>query len=136
MPGLRSRGLHMRTGSFAGVFLMILMTATVAAAAGQIMATALGAPGPGRFAATDAVVRADPTVKFGHGDSADTQDVVRSALLPVSALDHVGRIDGVRSVVGDISFPVTVIGRNGTPLPTRGGVPAHAHGWPSAGLMC
>lgn len=124
----------MRAGSFVGVFLMILMTATVAAAAGQIMATALGAPGPGRFAATDAVVRADPTVKFGHGDSADKQDVVRSALLPVSALDRVGRIDGVRSVVGDISFPVTVIGRDGTPLPTRGGVSAHAHGWPSAGL--
>jgi putative ABC transport system permease protein len=134
MPGLRSRGLRMRAGSFAGVFLMILMTATVAAAAGQIMATALGAPGPGRFAATDAVVRADPTVRFGHGDSADKQDVVRSALLPVSTLDRVGRVDGVRSVVGDVSFPVTVIGRDGTPLPTRGGVPAHAHGWPSAGV--
>jgi len=134
MPGLRSPGLRMRAGSFAGVFLMILMTAIVAAAAGQIMATALGAPGPGRFAATDAVVRADPTVKLGRGDNVDKVDVVRSALLPASAVGRVGRIAGVRSAVGDVSFPVTVMGRDGTPVPTRGGVPAHAHGWPSAGL--
>lgn len=134
MPGLRSRGLRMRGGSFAGVFLMILMTAIIAAAAGQIMATALGAPGPGRFAATDLVVRADPTVKLGHGDNLDKVDVVRSALLPATAVGSVRHITGVRSAVGDVSFPVTVIGGDGTPLPTRGGLPAHAHGWPSAGL--
>ena len=134
MPRLRSRGLRMRAGSFAGVFVMILMTAIIAAAAGQVMSTALGAPGPGRFAASDVVVRADPTVRLGHGDNVDKVDVVRSALLPVSAVDRVGRIAGVRSAVGDVSFPVTVIGRDGTPLSTLGGVPAHAHGWPSAGL--
>jgi putative ABC transport system permease protein len=124
----------MRAGSFAGVFLMILMTAIIAAAAGQIMATALGAPGPGRFATTDVVVRADPTIKLGHGDNVDKVDVVRSALLPANALGLVRRITGVRSAVGDVSFPVTVLDGDGTPLLTRGGVPAHAHGWPSARL--
>jgi putative ABC transport system permease protein len=40
----------------------------------------------------------------------------------------------VRSAVGDVAFPLTVIGRAGVPLPTRGDVPAHGHGWPSAAL--
>ncbi|MBV9001971.1 MAG: FtsX-like permease family protein [Solirubrobacterales bacterium] len=134
MPGLRSRTLQMRAGSFAGVFLMILMTAVIAAAAGQIMATGLGAPGSGRFAAADAVVRADPTVKLGHGDNLDKIDVPRSALLPAGDVGRVARIAGVRSAVGDVSFPITVIGRDGVPLPTSGGAPAQAHGWPSAAL--
>ena len=71
MLGLGSGVLRVRAGSFAGLFVMISMTVMIAAAAGQIMATALGAPGPGRFATADAVVRADPTVKLGHGDNAD-----------------------------------------------------------------
>ncbi|MBV9417730.1 MAG: ABC transporter permease, partial [Solirubrobacterales bacterium] len=134
MPGLRSRTLQLRAGSFAGVFLMILMTAVIAAAGGQIMATGLGAPGPGRFATADAVVRADPTVKLGHGDNVDKIDVARSALLPAGDVGRVARVAGVRSAVGDLSFPITVIGRDGAPLPTSGGAPAHAHGWPSAAL--
>src|SRR5262249_26030395 len=131
---LRFPTLHMRAGSFAGVFLMILMTAIIAAAAGQIMATGLGAPGPGRFAAADAVVRADPTVRLGHGDNVDKIDVPRSALLPAGVVGRVERIAGVRSAVGDVSFPITVIGSDDAPLPTSGGAPAHAHGWPSAAL--
>jgi putative ABC transport system permease protein len=134
MTPQRFRTLRMRPGSFAGVFLMILMTAVIAAAAGQIMATGLGAPGPGRFAAADAVVRADPTVKLGHGDNVDKIDVPRSALLPAGEVGRVARVAGVRSAVGDVSFPITVIGRDGAPLPTSGGAPAHAHGWPSAAL--
>jgi putative ABC transport system permease protein len=124
----------MRAGSSAGVFLMILMTAVIAAAAGQIMATALDAPGPGRFAAADAVVRADPIVRLGYGNNVEKVDVPRSALLPPDAVGRVGRIAGVRVAVGDVSFPIAVIGRGGAPLPTSGGAPAHAHGWPSAAL--
>ena len=60
-----SRMLQPRGGSFAGIFVMIAMTATIVAAVGQFMATGLGAPGAGRFAAADAVVRAPATVKVG-----------------------------------------------------------------------
>ena len=72
----RSRILPLRAGSFLGVFVVIAVTATLAAAAGQIMATGLGAPGPGRFAAVDAIARADPTVTFAsapHGRDAERQ---------------------------------------------------------------
>ena len=118
----------------AGVFVMIAITATIAAAAGQIMATGLGAPGPGRFAAADAVVRANPTVKLGHGNDADTVDVQRTALLAPAALARVRAVPGVKAAIGDVAFPLTVIGPDASPLHARGGGPAHGHGWPSAAL--
>jgi putative ABC transport system permease protein len=124
----------MRVGSFVGTFAMIAMIATIVAVAAQIMATALGAPGPGRFAAADAVVRANPTVELGQGDNVDKVDVRRTALLSAAAVARVATIPGVRSVVGDVAFPLTVIGRGGVPLPARGDAPAHGHGWPSAAL--
>ena len=134
MPLLRSRMLAPRAGSFAGIFVMIAMTATIAAAVGQFMATGLGAPGAGRFAAADAVVRAPSVVHVGHGNSADTVSVQRPVRLPAAALARVAAVPGVRSAVGDVSFPLTVIGRDGRPLPTRGAAPAHGYGWPSAAL--
>lgn len=134
MSLFRSRMLQPRPGACAGIFVVIAMTATIVAAVGQSMATGLGAPGPGRFAAADAVVRAPATVNVGHGDSADTADVQRPARLPAAALARVAAVPGVLSAVGDVSFPLAVIGRDGVPLPTRGGAPAHGHGWPSAAL--
>jgi putative ABC transport system permease protein len=134
MLGLASRTLRMRAGSFVGAFVMIAVTVTIAAAAAQIMATALGAAGAGRFAAADAVVRANPTVRLGSGDNIDKVDVRRAALLPAAALTRAGAVPGVRSAVGDVALPLTVIGRDGAPLPTRGDAPAHGHGWPSAAL--
>ena len=124
----------MRAGSTAGVFVMIAITATIAAAAGQIMSTALGAPGPGRFAAADVVVRPNPRVQLGHGDNADTFDVQRSALLAPAAVARVASVPGVNRATGDIAFPLTVIGPDGQLLHSRGGGPAHGHGWPSAAL--
>jgi len=47
MPPFRSPMLQPRAGSFAGIFVMIAITATIAAAVGQFMATGLGAPGAG-----------------------------------------------------------------------------------------
>jgi putative ABC transport system permease protein len=117
-----------------GVFVMVSATVTIVAVAGQIMATALGAPGAGRFAAADAVVRANPTVHVGRGHEADTIDVQRPTLLSQAALDRIAAVPGVRSAVGDVAFPVAVIDRDGRPLPTRGRASANGHGWPSAAL--
>ncbi|ADB53219.1 ABC transporter permease [Conexibacter woesei] len=132
MLGLRT--LRTRAGSFAGAFVMLAVTVTIVAAAGQLMATALGAPGAGRFAAADAVVRADPDVTFGHGEDAETVEVRRAALLPASAVARAAAVPGVRAAVGDVAFPLTVLGRDGSPLPTSGDAPAHGHGWASAAL--
>jgi putative ABC transport system permease protein len=132
MPLLRGRALQLGAGSSAGMFVMIALTAIVTVLAGQVMATALGAPGAGRFAAADAVVRAHATVTLGRGDNAETVTVQRSALLPPAAVRRVAAVSGVAAATGDVAFPVAVIGRDGSPLPSRGGVPAYGLGWPSA----
>ena len=54
--------LRANRGTLAGAFIAIWLAVTLAYGAGQLMAGALGAPGPGRFAAVDAVVQADPTI--------------------------------------------------------------------------
>ena len=54
--------LRARRATLAGAFLAIFFAVTVAYAAGLLLSGALSAPGPGRLAAADAVVRADPTV--------------------------------------------------------------------------
>jgi putative ABC transport system permease protein len=116
------------------MFVMIALTVIITSLAGQVMATALGAPGAGRFAAADAVVRAQAKVTLGHGDNADTMTVQRSALLPPAAVARVAAVPGVAAATGDVAFPLAVIGRDRAPLPSRGGVPAYGHGWPSAAL--
>jgi putative ABC transport system permease protein len=125
---------RLRLGSLLGVFVMVAATVAIVAVAGQVMATALGAPGAGRFASADIVVRADPTVHVGHGHKADRVDVQRPVLLSPGAPDRVAAVPGVQSAVGDVAFPVAVIGRDGAPVPTRGHASAHGHGWPSAAL--
>lgn len=134
MLALGLRTLRTRTGSFAGTFVMLAITATIAASAGQLMATGLGAPGHGRFGAADAVVRADPTVRLGRGENVDKVDVARARLLPPAAVERAAAVPGVRSATGDVAFPLTVIGRDGAPLPSAGKTPTHGHGWPSAAL--
>jgi putative ABC transport system permease protein len=131
---LALRMLRTRAGSVAGTFLMLALTATVVALAGQVMASGLGAPGPGRYAAADAVVRADPEIVFGRGDDRVTVDVQRAAPLDAAAVARVAAVPGVRAAVGDASVPIAVLDRRGRPLPAAGGEAAHAHGWNSAAL--
>ena len=69
------------------------------------MAGALSAPGPGRFAAADAVVRADPTVTIGRGDDAERVDVVPAPRLPAAAVERAAAVPGVERAVGDVAFP-------------------------------
>ena len=134
MLALGVRTLRTRAGAFAGTFAMVALTATVVAACAQLMATALGAPGPGRFAAADAVVRANPDVRIGDGDDAETVEVRRAATLPPAAVARAAAVPGVAAAVGDLAFPVAVTGAGGAPLPSAGDGPAHGHGWPSAAL--
>ena len=60
--------LRAHRANLAGAFVAIWLAVTLAYATGLLMAGALSAPGPGRFASSDLVVRADPSVKTGDGD--------------------------------------------------------------------
>src|SRR3954463_3316934 len=58
--------LRARRTTLAGAFVAIFLAVTFASATGLLMPGALTAPGGGRYAAADAVVRADPSVELGH----------------------------------------------------------------------
>ena len=109
--------LRARRGSLAGAFIAIWLAVTLAYATGLLMDAALSPPGPGRFAAADAVVQADPSI--------ETENVIPSPRLDA---DLVKRFDGA---VGDISFAVGAWDAQGRRL---SGDPLHAHGWASAPL--
>src|SRR4051794_23592258 len=113
--------LRARRGTLAGAFVAIWLAVTLAYGTGLLMAGALGPPGPGRFASTAFVVRADPSVATADGESEDAN--------PGPRLDAslVRRFPGA---VGDIAFAVGAWSA-GTPL---GDDPLHAHGWSSAAL--
>ena len=85
--------LRARRGSLAGAFVAIFLAVSVAYATGLLMAGALSAPGPGRLAAADAVVRADPTVTVGSSDP-EQVDVIPGPRLPADAV--AARREGAR----------------------------------------
>ncbi len=114
--------LRARRGTLAGAFVAIWLAVTLAYATGLLMDAALSPPGPGRFAAADAVVQADPSIQTADGE---TENVIPSPRLDA---DLVQRFDGA---VGDISFAVGAWDAQGRRL---SGDPLHAHGWASAPL--
>ena len=81
--------LRARRGTLAGAFIAIWLAVTLAYGTGLLMDGALSAPGPGCFAATEAVLRAKPS----------------DPTMPAPQLDAalVARVDGG---IGDVSFPV------------------------------
>src|SRR5215207_11398950 len=91
--------LRARRGSLAGAFIAIFLAVMLACGTGLLMAGALSAPGPGRLAAADAVVRADPTVTVGHGDDAEGVAVVPAPRLPADEVGRVAKLPGVAAAV-------------------------------------
>ena len=126
--------LRARRATLAGAFLAIFLAVAVAYAAGLLLSGALSAPGPGRLAAADAVVRADPTVTYGHGEDAEGVDAVPAPRLPAAAVDRARSIPGVARAVGDISFAVGIWDTRGRRLHAPDAERVRGHGWTSAEL--
>ena len=104
--------LRARRGTLAGAFVAIWLAVTLAYGTGLLMDGALSAPGPGRFAAAEAVLRAKPA----------DPTTARAA-----ARRRARRVEGG---VDDVAFPVGAWA-GGRRLGTE---PLHAHGWASAAL--
>ncbi len=126
--------LRTRRATLAGAFIAIWLAVTLAYATGMLMAGALSSPGPGRMSATDAVVRADPTVTIGRGEDAEGIDVVPAPRLPASDVARVAGVDGVQRAVGDVSFAAGVLDGSGRPVHADGADRVRGHGWASAAL--
>ena len=99
------------------------------------MAGALSAPGPGRLAAADAVVRADPTVTIGAATTPRAVDVVPAPRLPAAAVERVAAGPRRRARRRRRRLrrraPAT---RRGRALHGAGVDRVQGHGWPSAAL--
>jgi putative ABC transport system permease protein len=121
--------LRARTGSLTGAFVAIFLAVTLAYATGLLMAGALSSPGPGRFAAADAVVRTDPTITAGSAD--DAVDVVPAPRLSSGVAARAAAVPGVARAVGDLAFPAGAFTTGGARV-TGGDV--HGHAWDSAVL--
>src|SRR4051794_19178860 len=98
--------MRTRGGSLAGAFAAVLLAVTFAYASGLLMAGALQAPGGGRYAGADAVVRADPAVPLATGEDAESIDVVPAPRLDPRVAGRVSAVPGVRRAVADVAFPV------------------------------
>src|SRR3954447_9798021 len=126
--------LRARRGTLAGAFVAIWLAVTLASATGLLMAGALGPPGAGRLAATDAVVRADPTITSGHGEDAEGVDVIPGPRLPVATVERVAAVPGVARAVADIAFPAGAWSAQGQHLEAERADRLVGHGWDSAAL--
>src|SRR4051812_18675008 len=126
--------LRARRATLAGAFVAIWLAVTLASATGLLMAGALGPPGSGRLAATDAVVRADPGITIGHGDDAENLDVIPGPRLPAATVERVAAVPGVARATGDIAFPAGAWDADGRHLSAERADRLVGHGWDSAAL--
>ena len=126
--------LRARRGTLAGAFVAIWLAVTLASATGLLMAAALAPPGAGRLAATDAVVRADPTVTIGRGEDAEGIDVIPGPRLQAGTVERVADVPGVAHAVGDIAFPAGAWNEQGQPVHAKRADRLIGHGWDSAAL--
>ena len=126
--------LRARHATLAGAFVAIWLAVTLAGATGLIMAGALGAPGAGRLAAADVVVRADPTVTIGHGEDAEGLDVIPGPRLPGATVERAAAVPGVARAVGDVAFPAAAWDSQGRRLDAERADRLIGHGWDSAAL--
>ena len=103
--------LRAHRGTLAGAFIAIWLAVTLAYGTGLLMAGALGPPGPGRFAAADAVIT--------------------GPRLDATRVDRAANVAGVERAVSDVSFPVGAWDAHGVRLSAD---PLHGHGWASTAL--
>src|SRR3954454_6917033 len=123
--------LRARRATLTGAFVAIWLAGTLACGTGLLVAGGPGAPGAGRFAATDAVVRADPTITVGHGEDAEGIDVIPGPRIASTTVARVAAVPGVARAVGDVAFPAGAWNDRGQPV--RAGR-LLGHGWDSAAL--
>ncbi|GAA4095389.1 ABC transporter permease [Actinomadura miaoliensis] len=122
--------LRYRRAAFAGAFVALFFASALVTACGMVMDTGLrGTVEPVRYAGAPVVVAGDPQSHFvkqkkkGKTKRKSKPNTAR-AWIPADLADRLRRVDGVRGVVTEVSFPLV--------MPGAGQV--EAHGWESAPL--
>jgi putative ABC transport system permease protein len=107
----------------------MLLAVALTTACAVLMASALRAPGPGPFAAADAVITAHSKIYIGYAADQNT-GVSPAPRLPATTVARASGVPGVARAVGDISFPLVVFDSAGHAV----GGNSWGHGWSSASL--
>ncbi|WP_326672870.1 FtsX-like permease family protein [Streptomyces sp. NBC_01257] len=136
------RTVRDRKGGFLGALLALMCAAALVTACGTLLETGLrGRIATERYAATPLVVSADQnvhrtTVKHrGNGKTKvkhKAKPVAERAWLPAGTADRLRNLEGVRTVVPELTFLAEPLG-----LPSSGeddGPPSYGHAWDSAPL--
>ena len=126
--------LRARRATLAGAFVAIALAVTLAYSTGLLMAGALSAPGPGRLAAADVVLRADAGVTLGHGEDAEKVDIVPAPQLPAAAVTRAAAVPGAARAVADVAFAAGAFDVHGRPVDMPGADRLRGHGWAAAAL--
>ncbi|GAA2475303.1 ABC transporter permease [Streptomyces thermolineatus] len=142
--------LRARKAAFLGAFVALFCGTAVIAASGILVESGLRTTvRPERYAAAAVVVGGDQILRIPGGDFTVAEPLPERARLSKDVLEAVASVPGVASVVGDRSFPVTVLGPDGgsgdpgsgsgggsgdTGAGAGGTRQAFGHGWDSARL--
>ncbi|MGW4379309.1 FtsX-like permease family protein [Kitasatospora sp. NPDC004531] len=120
---LALRTLRFRRAAFAATFVAMFLGAAIVMACGGLLETGvrMSAP-PHRLAGSPIVVAGQQT--YGSGALSERRR------LDAGLAAEVGAVPGVGAVIGDLSFPATVLDQGGRALDSGTG----GHSWGSAGL--
>ncbi|MFG1684433.1 FtsX-like permease family protein [Nonomuraea sp. NPDC049269] len=129
---LTLRTLTRRRGAYSAVLATVFAAATIVAACGGLLAAGLRASfPPERLAGATVVVAGDPSYRLPDAapgdDDAEWASLSETVRLKRSLVATLRAVPGVADTIGDVSFPVTLLG---------GDAPRGAgHEWTSAGLL-
>jgi putative ABC transport system permease protein len=116
----------------AGVFVVVLLGSAVLTACAILINSGLrGGFPPERYAAASVVVGAPQSLSV-PGDF--SQPYGERVKVPAGWASEISRVPGVKSAVGDVSVPVSLVAGTGKLLAGTSDKPIMAHGWSSAAL--
>lgn len=132
MLALAASLVRTRKAGLAGVFVAVLFGSAVLTACGILADSGMrGGFPPERYAAAAVVVGAPQSLPVPDDVS---QPYGERVPVPAGWVRQVERVPGVRTAVGDVSIPVSLVTASGTVLAGTSGKPILAHGWSSAVL--
>ncbi|GAB3957697.1 hypothetical protein GCM10029978_000910 [Actinoallomurus acanthiterrae] len=133
MLDLAWKMIRAHRGGLVGTFVALLGASALITACGIILQSGLS-PGvaPQRYAGAAVVVGGPANVAVTRNGKTKHKPLTERATLPVVLVDRVAQVRGVRTAIGDVSFPAEVIDRHGEPVTAGDG--SLGHGWASAAL--
>ncbi|MFE3739959.1 FtsX-like permease family protein [Streptomyces sp. NPDC059134] len=130
------QSIRARRTEFVASFLAVLGGSVLVTACGVLLQSGLFAGiAPQRYSAAPVVVGAAQSVRAEVPEGPDVVEALpERAMLPAKAVESVAAVPGVRTAIGEISFPATLTAANDRTVAAPSGGAMLGHGWGSAPL--